>query len=737
MTPKLPGLLVRHIQEGRCIVFVGAGLSAGAGLPTWKRLLLDVVGEVASALPGGEREEEELRRLVEQNKLLEVADHCKERLGGGFHSLLTERLRGDTAPVPETFRLLMRMPFAAWVTTNYDKLLERAYSEERGGYPRVLTHMDTEPLGRLLFDGGQFVLKAHGDIDRSGTVVLTSRDYADIIHANPSFNAVFSSLLLTRALLFVGYSLSDPDFRLLMDRQFTAFKGFVPERYALMGGLGQVEQDVLWRTARIRVLPYPDDAHGEVLNFLRQLANAVAPGAKSASPAPPPAARPPMAPPAPQPAARPPMAPSEASAGSSASPGGPAPRRSPEPRTLGVPMETEQVSADASEEPFRAAHALLESLSSRDESNHVASHESVPRSLAGEALQLSLWREGWGTLRMRLSLDGGGVLAEGRVRRELTDLYEHLEGLSSYGERKARVRLYEELQRVLASYVPPEVQAVLAQLPRDGRGSLTLRLSRDLEWLPWELLPVDQEPLALRVSLVRAPVGISDAARGRPGFHKPARLLLIGDTLGGRLGGVRQEIEHIAALHAGSPLTSCTTLLEEDATLERVMDALAQEPDLIHFAGHCWYGADEAYLLLHGGVHLDASTLRSAISRRAPAFLVLNSHFTAFVPPAVQVSDTASPEASSLEPLPALPLGRPGFARVAAEVGVGAFVGCFGSPNDRAAEHLAVALHQGLLGGATVAEALHAARRQGLAARPDEPTPLQYILSGYGDLKLG
>src|SRR5512140_3559213 len=152
MTPKLPGLLVRYIQQKRCVVFVGAGLSAGAGLPTWKALLLKGIDELVGSLPEGESHQDELRKLVEYGKLLEVAEFCKDKLGAAYHQFLTDQVRGDQADVPETHKALMHLPFSAWVTTNYDKLLERAYSEvKKRGFPKTLTHMDTAALGRLLF----------------------------------------------------------------------------------------------------------------------------------------------------------------------------------------------------------------------------------------------------------------------------------------------------------------------------------------------------------------------------------------------------------------------------------------------------------------------------------------------------------------------------------------------------------------------------------------------------------
>ncbi len=276
MPIPIPSSLVRHLKEGRCALFVGAGLSAAAGLPDWKKLLTVMVDELESE-GGDDGASVELRTLIAAGKLLDVADHCRQRLGERrYLELLGERLRGGSGDLPRAHQIVTQLPFNAVVTTNYDKLLERAYHQYRGDLPKVVTSRDRESLGSLLFSGGFFILKAHGDIDDAASLVLTARDYREIIHANPAFDALFSALLMTRSILFLGYSLGDPDFRLLMDRQLSAFGENIPERYAVMAGVGVVESDVMRRAANIKVLPYPEGKHEELPDFLRALLARVA-----------------------------------------------------------------------------------------------------------------------------------------------------------------------------------------------------------------------------------------------------------------------------------------------------------------------------------------------------------------------------------------------------------------------------------------------------------------------------
>ncbi len=270
MVNKPPKSLIEHLTAGRCVLFAGSGLSAWAKLPTWRDFLKFMVEKLYEEEPG-KHDKKELDDLLEKGKLLDIADYCKEAFSSALYTnILSSKLRGDDViDFPDPYKLIVQLPFTAVITTNYDKLLERAYERLANISPKTPTHMDIDSLGTLLFMNNFFILKAHGDIDRPESLILTTSDYSGIIHSNPAFNSLFSAILLTKAILFIGYSISDPDFRLLLERQLTTFKGYVPDRYALMSGVGEIEQQVLLRSAGIKVLPYAE--HDDVKTFLEAL----------------------------------------------------------------------------------------------------------------------------------------------------------------------------------------------------------------------------------------------------------------------------------------------------------------------------------------------------------------------------------------------------------------------------------------------------------------------------------
>ena len=699
MAPKPPPSLVRHLREGRCVLFVGSGLSVGGGLPTWRGLLQHILDELRAEEPD-RPDLGELSELLAAAKYLEVADYCKEWLGPKrYADILTEQLRGAEGDIPEPHQIIVNLPFAAVVTTNYDKLLEHAYARLADRLPKTPTHLDLDALGPLLFDGSFFILKAHGDIDRPESMVLTTRDYQEIIHSNPAFNEIFSALLLTNAILFVGYSLSDPDFRLLLDRQLTIFKGYVPERYALMSGVNRVERDVLWRAARIRVLPYPKDAHREVLTFLRNLQHDLE---------------------------RPHLE-----------------RRAVEElaleRTAPIPSAALPTWYGESVEELALERTAPIPKAVRSTAAESRQPEPTPSTVLSIRLQGR-------KVEATLATSDQAVIAQGvRQLPDWSDLIRLLRATVS--PLRANEEQFRQIGLVLAESLAEPVLAGLEELEEGD--TITLRLTADTGTLPWEWTYVGGQWLFVRNPTVRAPIGVSDQARGHPLIHEPVRVLLIGDTLKDdpqlELPQARLEVQQIAELYRNRPHASCTTLIGPQADFDAIVrHLLTTDYDIVHFAGHAWMDTQEAYLMLHGRQILRASELGSLLSRHPPAILVLNSHFTAFVPPGIRPSDFGEMrmpqlDAEDVESGPTMG-GRVGFLEVASTTGVGAFIGCLGEPSDPVAREIGVNLHRELLAGRPVAAALHKVRAESCLAetkRPDSNlTAFTYVISGYPELTL-
>lgn len=193
LKPELVATAIRLAAEakaGNLVVFVGAGVSATAGLPAWQSLLDDVAQRVGYT-PAEIARLHELDVRDQASLLARVESFPREVnlvLGSGNYSLV--------------HGLLASLPVREFVTTNFDELLEAAAT----GPGNRLTVLP----GQAFTAGGRWLVKLHGTIGRD--LVLTRSEYRDARSQQGALFGLLQALLITRHMLFVGYSLKDEDF---------------------------------------------------------------------------------------------------------------------------------------------------------------------------------------------------------------------------------------------------------------------------------------------------------------------------------------------------------------------------------------------------------------------------------------------------------------------------------------------------------------------------------------------
>lgn len=139
-----------------------------------------------------------------------VAQRYEQRFG---RVQLIETIRGalhsDKARPGRAHRSFTSLPFDTVYTTNFDLLLEDAYAEALKPFRSLVGE------AQLPFHAGQIasnVVKMHGDLRHEEHIVITQQDYEAFMDRYPVVATHLSAMLITRTPLFVGYSLSDPDF---------------------------------------------------------------------------------------------------------------------------------------------------------------------------------------------------------------------------------------------------------------------------------------------------------------------------------------------------------------------------------------------------------------------------------------------------------------------------------------------------------------------------------------------
>ena len=277
---KIPKELIDSFKSGKSSVYVGAGLSIKAGLPTWKNLIIDLIEEVKK-LPYDttKQVEDYLKLIADPSKYLLIAQDIKDSLGKLYFDFLTKRFDNPAIVLTDDYNHLVSLPNNFIITTNYDNLIERAFINVHKNIPVTFTHRQNSEIAYKMWNREFFILKAHGDVRiLKEDIIMTERDYRDILFKNPGFQSALQVLFSTNSILFLGTSFSDPDFILLMRYLHSAYHGGGPTHYILIN-----EKDTLDVEAKRYLLDFnlhtifynPEKNYVQITEFLDLLLEAV------------------------------------------------------------------------------------------------------------------------------------------------------------------------------------------------------------------------------------------------------------------------------------------------------------------------------------------------------------------------------------------------------------------------------------------------------------------------------
>ena len=209
------------VEAHRATVLVGAGLSMGAGYPSWNNLLEP--HRIELGVPSAVIDLPMMAQYVENN------DGGRERLVQTICATIS-----SVTPTPtESHILLGQLPLDEIWTTNYDPLVEMA------GSGSVVVELEDDFL-----EAGaatRRVYKMHGSIRPGdappvggvGNLVISQEDFDMYEIRHPRFWRLLQAQILTKS-LFLGFSFSDPNFEAALRLVRTTTRGRLMNHFAVM-----------------------------------------------------------------------------------------------------------------------------------------------------------------------------------------------------------------------------------------------------------------------------------------------------------------------------------------------------------------------------------------------------------------------------------------------------------------------------------------------------------------------
>lgn len=226
--------LVEIVRKRKVVPFVGSGLSAPSGLPTWAKYLLNLGNEIG--------QEDKIQEYIDNSEFEEAAQFISENMGEtNFNSRVDSRFVSISPKIEGIINLLPKLTNGTIVTTNFDPLIEKVFSND-GIRLEVVHGNEDKEFHRSFARGADYLLKLHGSINDTRSRVFIKNEYDNAyLDSEGSFDfnkplpENLSKIYRNATLLFLGCGLDN-------DRTLKLFKNImeqederkIPRHYTFM-----------------------------------------------------------------------------------------------------------------------------------------------------------------------------------------------------------------------------------------------------------------------------------------------------------------------------------------------------------------------------------------------------------------------------------------------------------------------------------------------------------------------
>ena len=184
-------------QQGKLVVFVGAGVSNNSGVPTWTKLINEMKDGCGA---------------TEETDDLKIAQLYKDTRGEKEYLDKVKIILKHNKVVPNSIhKAILDLRPCHIITTNFDNLLEQEIDNEFKQFDVISEDKD---MPKMSYPNS--LIKMHGDFDKDN-IVLTESDFYNYERNHPLIRSFVLSLFASKLVVFIGFSFSDLNLKIILN----------------------------------------------------------------------------------------------------------------------------------------------------------------------------------------------------------------------------------------------------------------------------------------------------------------------------------------------------------------------------------------------------------------------------------------------------------------------------------------------------------------------------------------
>ncbi len=254
--------IIEELAYNRVIIFFGSGVSAcakkkdGSSPKTWREFITDIQTITRNAT---DDDKEYIKNCLDKEDYLSALQAIKNTSDSGeYGKAVKDAFESDARNPYEKMpahKLIRDLDCKVVITTNFDKIYESCCSTQ--GYT-TLTYNKPTSIIDALKSPNSLIIKAHGTIEEVNDIIFTAEQYYTTQEKYPEFYDILFSLFLTNTVLFLGYSLNDPDINLVLQMLHKTASESSPHYIALPRGIPEQKKQLWKKTYNVEIIEYGD-----------------------------------------------------------------------------------------------------------------------------------------------------------------------------------------------------------------------------------------------------------------------------------------------------------------------------------------------------------------------------------------------------------------------------------------------------------------------------------------------